>query len=151
MAGFGETTTDAGHKIWYYGEDLKRQYGMTFIVQKEVIDSIISCTPISSRLVSIRILIRPYNITVIQVHAPTSDHEQLYEQFDSIKAKTPKKDIFVVQGDWNAEVGPDAYQHWVWTVGRFGIGKTNDRGWRLRVRKEPPTHPCQHSPTPQVV
>ena len=75
---------------------------------------------------------RPYNTTVIQVHAPTSDHEQFYKQLDSIKAKTPKKDLLVVQGDWNAEVGPDAYQHWAGTVGRFVIGRTNDRGWRLR-------------------
>ena len=105
---------------------------MTFIVQKEVLDSIVSCTPISRRLISIRISVRPYNTTVIQVHAPTSDHEQFYKQLDSIKAKTPKKDLLVVQGDWNAEVGPDAYQHWAGTVGRFVIGRTNDRGWRLR-------------------
>ena len=89
---------------------------MTFIVQKEVLDSIVSCTPISSRFVSIGISARPYNITHIQVHASTSDHkdeeiEQFYEQFDSIMAKTLKKDISAVQGDWNAKVDPDAYQH----------------------------------------
>ena len=103
---------------------------MTVIVRKEVIDSFISCTPISSRLISIQISARPYN-TVIQVHAPTSDHEQFYKQLDSIKAKTPKKDLLVVQGDWNAEVGPDAYQHWAGTIGRFGIEETNNRGLRL--------------------
>ena len=97
--GFGETTTNAGHKIWYYGEDSKHQHGVTFTVRKEVVGSIIGCTPVSSRLISIRISARPYNITVIQVHAPTSDHEHFYEQLDSIIAKTPKKDILVVQGD----------------------------------------------------
>ena len=99
---------------------------MALIVRKEVVGSIISCAPISSRPVYIRISARPYDITVIQVHAPTSDHEQFYEQRDSIIAKTPKKDILVVQGDWNAKVGPDAYQHWAGTAGRFGIGT-----WRL--------------------
>ena len=89
--GFGETTTDPGHKIWHYGEDSKHQYGVTVIVRKEVIDSFISCTPISSRLISIQISARPDN-TVIQVHAPRSYHEQFYEQLDSIIAKTPKKD-----------------------------------------------------------
>ena len=64
---------------------------------------------------------------------PTSDHEdeeveQFYEQLDSIIAKTPKKDILVVQGDWNAKVGPDAYLHRERTIGRFGTGETNDRG-----------------------
>ena len=67
---------------------------------------------------------------------PTSDHEdeaveQFYEQTDSMIAKTPKKDILLVQGDWHAKVSPDAYQHWAETVGRSGIGDTDDRGWRL--------------------
>ena len=80
---------------------------MTFIVQKEVVDSIVGCTPISRRHISIRILVRPYNITVIQVLAPTSNHEdeeaeQFFEQLESNIAKTPKKDILVVQGNWNA-------------------------------------------------
>ena len=109
---------------------------MAFVVRNEVVGSIINCTPISSRLISIRISARPYNITVIQFYAPTSDHEneeveRLYEQLDSIIAKTPKKDTVVVQGDWNAKVSPHAYLQWAGTVGRFGIGETNDRGWRL--------------------
>ena len=109
---FGETTTDAGHKTWYYGEDsTKHQDWVTSIVRKEAVGSIISCTPISIRLISTRISARPYDITVIQVHAPTSDHEQFYEQLVSIIEKTPKKDILAVQGDWNAKVDPDAYQH----------------------------------------
>ena len=53
--------------------------------------------------------------------------EQTCEQLDSIIAKSPKKDI-LVQGDLNANVGPNAYQHWAGIVGRFGIGETNDRG-----------------------
>ena len=120
-----------GHSIQYCGEDSKHQYGMAFIVQKAVVDSIISCTPISSRLSPSRFL-QPHNITVIQVCAPTSDHEdeevkRLYKQLDRIIAKTPKKDVLAVQGNWNAKVGPDAYQLWAGTVGRFGIGETNSR------------------------
>ena len=94
----------------------KHQYGVAFIIWKEVVGSIISCIPISSRLISIRISARPYNITVIQVHAPTSDYEQFYQQLDGNITKTPKKDILVVQGDWNAKVGPDTYQHRAGTV-----------------------------------
>ncbi|XP_071491824.1 uncharacterized protein [Diadema antillarum] len=37
----------------------------------------------------------------------------------------------IVQGEWNAKVGPDAYENWAGTVGRFGMGDTNDRGIRL--------------------
>ena len=83
-----------GHKIWYCGEDSKHQYGVAFIVQKEVVGSIISCTLISSRLMSIWISARPHHITIIQVCAPTADHEdekveQFYEQLDSIITKAP--------------------------------------------------------------
>ena len=137
--GFGETTTDEGHNICYCGEDSKHWYGVAFIVRKEAAGSIISCTPISSRLISIWISARPPNFTVIQVYVPSSAHEdeeaeQFYEQLDIIIAKTSKKDdILVVQGDWNAKVGPDAYayQHWAGTVGKFGNGETNERGWKL--------------------
>ena len=134
--GFGETSTDDGHKIWFSGEEKKHQYGVAFIVRKEVTASVISCTPISSRLISIRISAKPHNMTIIQVYAPTSDHEdeeieEFYELLDTTIAKVPKKDILIVQGDWNAKVGPDAYQNWAGTAGRFGLGETNDRGLRL--------------------
>ena len=42
--GLGETTMDEGHKIWYCREDLKHQYEVTFIIWKEVVGRIISCT-----------------------------------------------------------------------------------------------------------
>ena len=78
--------------------------------------------------------------------------------------KTPKKDIIVGQDDWNAKVGSDAYQHWAETVGRFGIGETNDRGWRplecakshrLTLANIPHTHKLPrtatwHAPNGQV-
>ena len=86
---------------------------VVFFVRKEVVGSISSCTPISSRLISIRILERPHNITVIEAYAPASKHEdkeveQSYEQLDSILAKTPKKDIHVDQGELSTTAGPDA-------------------------------------------
>ena len=63
----GEISTDQGHKIWYYREDSKHQYGATFIVWKEAVGDI-NCTPIPSGLISIQISVRPHNnITVIRV------------------------------------------------------------------------------------
>ena len=50
--GFGETTTDKVHKIWYCVKDSKHQW-VALIGRKEVVGNIISCTPISSRLISI--------------------------------------------------------------------------------------------------
>ena len=134
--GFGETTTDEGHKIWYCGEDSKHQYGVAFIAWKEVEGSIINCTPIFSRLFSNQISAREQTkATVIQVNAPTSDHEskqveQFCEQLDSIIARTPNKDTCSSRRlECLSRLGcmPD----WAGAVERFGTGETNDREWRL--------------------
>ena len=53
---------------------------------------------------------KPFNITVIQVYAPTSNAEEaevewFYEDLQNLLELTPKKDILFVIGDWNAKVG----------------------------------------------
>ena len=131
--GLGETSTEEGHKMWFSGDEHKHQHGVAFLVRKEIVNCVLSCTPISGRVISIRISAKPHNLTIIQVYAPTSDHtdeeiEEFYELLDTAIAKAPKKDILFVQGDWNAKVGPDAYENWAGTTGRFGTGETNDRG-----------------------
>ena len=83
-----------------------------------------------------RISSRPKNITIVQVYAPTSDHdeqelEEFYEQVENVIKKIPKKDITIIQGDFNAKVGPDAYKDWQGTIGQYGTGETNERGLRL--------------------
>ena len=92
---FGELTTDKSHKIWFSADDIKHQHGVAFIIWKEVTGSVISCTPISSRLISICILVKPHNITIIQAYVPTTDYEdvnveEFYEQVDNIITKTKK-------------------------------------------------------------
>ena len=134
--GFGETSTGEGHKMWFSGEEKQHQNGVAFIARKEISGCVISCTPVSSRLISIRILAKPHNMTIIQAYAPTSDHkdeeiEEFYEQLENIIAKVPKKDLIIIQGDWNAKVGTDVYQNWAGTVGQFSTGECNDRGIRL--------------------
>ena len=87
---------------------------MAFIVRKEITGSVISCMPISSRLISICVSAKPHNMTIIQVYAPTTDHndeevKKFYELLESTIMEVPKKDILIIQGDWNAKLGPDAY------------------------------------------
>ena len=53
---------------------------------------------------------KPFNITVIQVYAPTSNAEeaeveQFYEDLQDLLELTPKKDVLFIIGDWNAKVG----------------------------------------------
>ena len=56
----------------------------------------------------------PFNITIVQVHADYDDKEieEFYDQLQNVINQTPKKDVLVVQGDWNAKVGKDACGNW---------------------------------------
>ena len=110
---FGEMSTDDGHKVYFSGEEDKHEYGVGFLVHKDVVDSVLGYRPVSSRLLSIRLRAAPFNIIIIQVYAPTSGHDDsevdhFYQQLQEIIDQTPKKDILVVQGDWNANVGKNA-------------------------------------------
>ena len=66
----------------------------------------------------------PFNITVIQVHAPTSNAEEaeverFYEDLQDLLELTPKKDVLFVIGDWNAKVGSQERsnrQIWPWNA-----------------------------------
>ena len=79
-------------------------------------------------MISIRIQGRPFNITVIQVHAPTTDAEeaeteQFYEDLQHLLELTPKKDFLLIIGDWNAKVESQEIKR---TTGRFGLGVQNE-------------------------
>ena len=83
-----------------------------------VVDAVLGCRPISSRLISIRLRSAPFNITIIQVYAPTSGHDDsevdhFYQQLQETIDQTQKKDILVVQGDWNAKVGKQTGERFV--------------------------------------
>ena len=70
---------------------------------------------------------KPFNITVIQVYAPTSNAEeaeveQLYEDLKDLLELTPKKDILFIIQDWNIKVGS---QEIPGIKGKFGLGVHN--------------------------
>ena len=132
----GETLTHEGHKLYFSGKKDKHEQGVGFLINKEIVNTVMGCRPVSSRLISIRLRANPFNITIIQAYAPTSSHddaevEEFYDQLQEILEQTPKKDILVVQGDWNAKVGEDACQTWKGICGRYSNKETNDRGLRL--------------------
>jgi len=142
--GTGEIQTDEGHKVWFMGEDTRKEKGVAFIVHKDTVLFVMECRPVTSRLISIRIAAVPKNITIIQAYAPTSsqayastssyseeDIDSFYEELKAIITITPKSDILIIQGDWNAKVGADAHQNWAGTIGKFAFRDTNDRGLRL--------------------
>jgi hypothetical protein len=94
------------------------------------------CRPVSSQLITNRLRATPFNITIIQAYAPTSDYddadvEDFYDQLQEVVDKAPKKDILVVQGDWNAKIGEDACMNWKGTCGRCCNAQTSERDLRL--------------------
>ena len=98
--------------------------------------SVIGCRPISSRLMTVRLRASPFNITIIQVYAPTSsyddsDVDEFFRELQSLVDQTPKQDILVVQGDRNAKVGEDAQEDWGEFCGPSCNPRTNDRGLKL--------------------
>ena len=84
-------------------------------------------------MISVRFQGKPFNITVIQVYAPTSNAveaevEWLYEDLQDLLELTPKKDVFCIIGDWNAKIGS---QETPGITGKFGLGVQNEAGQRL--------------------
>ena len=64
----------------------------------------------NDRMISVRLQGKPFNITVIQVYAPTSNAEeaeveQFYEDLQDLLELTPKRDVLFIIGEWNAKVG----------------------------------------------
>ena len=73
------------------------------------------------------------NITVIQVHTPTSNAKEVEvgrfcEDPQDLLEVTPKKDVLFTVGDWNTKVGS---QEIPGVVGKFGVGVQNEAGQRL--------------------
>ena len=76
---------------------------------------------------------KPFNITVIQVYAPTSNAEEtevewFYEDLQDLLELTPKKDVLFIIGDWNVKVGS---QETPGVTGKFGLGMRNEAEKRL--------------------
>ena len=75
---------------------------------------------------------KPFNITVIQVNAPTNNAEEteverFYEDLQGLVELTPKKDVLFIIGDWNAKLGSQTPG----IAGKFGFGVQNEGGQRL--------------------
>ena len=81
-------------------------------------------------MISVHFQGQPFNITVIQVYAPTSNAEEaevepFYEDLQDLLELTPKKDILFIIGDWNTKVGS---QETPGVTGKFGLEIQNEAG-----------------------
>ena len=96
--GMGEFNSD-DHYIYYCGQESLRRKGLALIVNKRVQNAVLGCNLKNNRMISVRFQGKPFNITVIQVYAPTSNAEEwFYEDLQDLLELTPKKMSFSSSG-----------------------------------------------------
>ena len=107
--GMGEFNSN-DHYIYYCGQESLRRNGVAIMVNKRVRNAVLRCNLKNNRMVSVHFQGKPFNITVIQAYAPTSNTEEaevewFYENLQDLLELTPQKDVLFIMGDWNAKVG----------------------------------------------
>ena len=130
--GMGEFNSD-DHYIYYCGQESLRRNRIAIIINKRVRNAVLRCNLKNDRMISVRFQGKPFNITVIQVYAPTSNAEEVkverfYEDLQNLLELTLKKDVLLIIGDWNAKVGSKETPG---VTGKFGLGVQNEAGQRL--------------------
>ena len=128
----GEFNSD-DHYIYYCGQESLRRNGVVIVISKRVRNAVLGCNLKNNRMVSARFQGKPFNITVIQVYAPTSNTEEaevewFFEDLQDILELTHKQDVLLIIGNWNAKVGS---QETPGATGKFGLGMRNEAGQRL--------------------
>ena len=103
------------------------------MVNKRVRNAVLGCNLKNDRIISVRFQDKSFNITIIQVYAPTSNTEeaeveQFYEDLKDFLELKPQKDVLFIIGDWNTKVGS---QEMPGATGKFGLGVQNEAGQRL--------------------
>ena len=104
-------------------ESLRRN-GVAIMVNKRVRNAVLGCNLKDDRMISVCFQGKPFNSTVIQVYAPTSNTEEaevewFYEDLQDLLELTPKKEVLFIIEDWNAKVGS---QETPGVTGKFGLG-----------------------------
>ena len=99
--GIGEFNSD-DHSIYYCEQES--------IVNKRVQNAVLGCNLKNDRMISVGFQGKPFNITIIQIYALTSNAEEaeverFYEDLQDLIELTPKKDVLFIIGDWNAKAG----------------------------------------------
>ena len=115
--------------LGYSGLESLKRNGVAIIVNKRVQNAVLGCNLKNDRMISVHFQGKPFNITVIQVYAPTSNAEEaevewFYEDLQDLLELTPKKDVLFIIEDWNAQIGS---QEIPGVTGKFGLGIQNEQ------------------------
>ena len=101
--GMGEFNSD-DHYIYYCGQEFLKRNGVALIVNRRVQNAVLGCSLKNDRMMSVCFQGKPFNITVIQVYAPTSNAEEtvverFHEDLQDLLELTPKKDVLFIIGN----------------------------------------------------
>ena len=94
------------------------------MVNKRIQNAVLGCNLKNDKMISVHFQGKPFNITVIQVYAPSSNAEEaevewFYKDLQDLLDLTPPKDVLFIIGDWNAKLGS---QETPGVTGKFGLG-----------------------------
>ena len=112
------------HYIYYCGQVSLTRNGLALIVNKRVWNAVLGYSLKNSRLASVHFQGKPFNITVKQVYAPTTNAEEaevkwFYDDLQDFLELHQKKDVIFITGNWNAKVGSQEIHE---VTGKFGTG-----------------------------
>ena len=132
--GMGKFNSD-NHYIYYSGQEYLRRNGVALTINKRVQNAVLGGNLKNNRMISVHFQGKPFNITVIQVYAPTTNAkraevDQFYEDLQDLLKLTSKKDVILITGDWNAKIGS---QEIPGVTGKFCLGIQIEAGQRLTV------------------
>ena len=96
--GMGEFNSD-DHYMYYWGQESLRRNGVAIMVNKRVRNAVLRCNLKNDRMICVHLQGKPFNITVFQVYAPTSNAEEaeierFYEDLQDLVELTPQKKSF---------------------------------------------------------
>ena len=99
----GECNSD-DHYIYSCGQESLRRNGVGIMVNKRVRNAVLGCNLKNNRMISVHFQGKPFNITVIQVYAPTNNAEEaevewFYEDLQDLLELTTKKDVLFIIGN----------------------------------------------------
>ena len=139
------------HYIYYCRQESLRRNGVAIMVNKRVQNAVLGCTHKNDRMISVHFQGKQFNITVIQVYAPTSNTEEaeverFYEDLQDPLQFTPKKDVLFIIGDWNAKVRS---QETPGVTGKFGLGISNEAKTTRVLPRKSTGHSKHPLPTTQ--
>ncbi len=84
-------------------------HGVAIALSKQTLNALIGCSPLSDRLIKVRLQAKPYNLSIIQCYAPTSlaSDEEIETFYNVLQETITNRDIKIISSDMNAKVAKE--------------------------------------------